>query len=133
MRPSDFPYLDDWLVKASSLHRASEAISICLQLFRSLGLAINYQKSVLTPSQRITFFSLSDVGYPPKQGILIHRKVKPYTIAGSQCIPKKICFCPSPQILSLHDVVSHPHGPHARLRMRPFQEQLDRQWLQVTE
>lgn len=50
-----FPYLDDWLLKAPSLHQDSEAVSFCLQLFRPLGLAINYQKSVLIPSQRITF------------------------------------------------------------------------------
>lgn len=71
--------------------------------------------------------SRSKIGYPPKQGILIHRKTEHHSISGSKSLQKRVPFCLSPQILSAILMV-----PHARLRMRPFREQLDRQWLQIT-
>ncbi|XP_069069647.1 receptor-type tyrosine-protein phosphatase eta-like [Pleurodeles waltl] len=50
-----FPYLDDWLIKASSSQLASKATNVCLELFHSLGLIVNFQKSVTLPTRRIVF------------------------------------------------------------------------------
>lgn len=50
-----FPYLDDWLVKAPSLDGVTRSSDACLQLFSRLGLTLNRDKSVLQPSQQITF------------------------------------------------------------------------------
>ena len=51
-------YLDDWLVLAQSQTQALSHRDLVLNHLRSLGLCTNFQKSVLIPSQRITFLGI---------------------------------------------------------------------------
>lgn len=126
-----FPYLNVWLVKAPSLHRASEAISTCLQRFRSLGLSVNYQKYVLTPCQWITFLRIALDTLQNKAFLSAERQNTIFSLAysfakkefASVCLLKSFLGMMSSAILMVS---------YADLSMRPSQEQVDRQWLQVT-
>lgn len=48
-------YLDDYLIIGESFKKCSKNVSICLKLFQSLGLIINFEKSVLIPQTRCKF------------------------------------------------------------------------------
>ena len=50
-----FPYLDDWLLVASSLEKLLHDISFTLSLLSTLGLQVNHEKSTLHPTQRVTY------------------------------------------------------------------------------
>ena len=46
-------YLDDWLIQASSQEQVLLALDAVLQLFPSLGIVVNWEKSHLVPTQRM--------------------------------------------------------------------------------
>ena len=48
-------YLDDWLVQASSEAAALEATAVTLRLCGDLGFVFNIPKSLLSPTQTITW------------------------------------------------------------------------------
>ena len=50
-----FPYLDDWLLVATSQDEASRNTRLTLDLLGDLGLCINREKSQLEPVQVIPF------------------------------------------------------------------------------
>ena len=47
------PYLDDFLFMASTSSKASAMAEFIMTEFRTLGLEVNYAKSVVNPTQRI--------------------------------------------------------------------------------
>ena len=49
------PYIDDWLLRASSESDSRRYTDIVLRLCRTLGLNVNLEKSDLTPSQQFSF------------------------------------------------------------------------------
>lgn len=51
-------YLDDWLFLNGTSVGLVRDITFALAVFRSLGVLVNHQKSVLTPQQRIEFLGL---------------------------------------------------------------------------
>ena len=51
-------YLDDWLILARSLEDALRAKTIILTLTNKLGLILNLAKSMLTPSQSVTYLGM---------------------------------------------------------------------------
>lgn len=48
-----FPYLDDWLLAAPSRSKIASATRLTLNLFNHLGLQVNWERSLLTPTQSI--------------------------------------------------------------------------------
>ena len=66
-----FPYLDDWLLKASSPQAVVAHLQTTANLLHSLGFTINVPKSHLAPSQMLPFIGaiLDTVqfrAYPPE-------------------------------------------------------------------
>lgn len=53
------PYLDDWLVCAPTQEQAQNNTSLLLHHVSQLGLTVNFAKSLLIPSQQITFIGIS--------------------------------------------------------------------------
>ena len=51
-------YLDDWLLQASSRELVLLALRIVLRLCRSLGIAVNWEKSQMIPSQRMVYLGV---------------------------------------------------------------------------
>lgn len=51
-------YLDDWLIGADSEQECRRAVDKALRLFQDLGFLINRQKSVLTPTQHLTWLGV---------------------------------------------------------------------------
>lgn len=51
-------YIDDTLIMGSSPTKASENVQMAIQLLESLGIIINWKKSVLVPSQTMEFLGL---------------------------------------------------------------------------
>ena len=53
-----FSYIDDFLLLAKSADQLKLNINISLELFKSLGFLINFEKSIITPSTKITFLGV---------------------------------------------------------------------------
>ncbi|XP_061590737.1 uncharacterized protein LOC133456285 [Cololabis saira] len=53
------PYLDDWLICAPSLQEAELMTSRVLTHIEALGMSVNWEKSLLRPTQQTTFIGLS--------------------------------------------------------------------------
>ena len=118
-----FAYLDDWLVVAGSERLASVHTHEVLTLLRDLGWVVNVQKSMLVPSQRITYLGASlDLrrghAYPTPErvasitqlaGAILH---EPYSTARDWM--RLLGFMAS--LVDLLDL--------CRLRMRPLQQYL---------
>jgi hypothetical protein len=51
-------YLDDWLLLHHDAGALQSQINLVLSTFAHLGLRVNFEKSVLAPTQVITFFGL---------------------------------------------------------------------------
>ena len=51
-------YLDDWLIQASSREQVLLALETVLQLCRSLGIVVNWEKSQLIPTQRMVYLGV---------------------------------------------------------------------------
>ena len=51
-------YLDDWLIRASSLQDLCHARDRVLQVCRMLGIQVNFDKSDLVPSQRKVYLGM---------------------------------------------------------------------------
>ena len=51
-------YLDDWLIQASSWEQVLLALETVLQLCRTLGIVVNWEKSQLVPTQRMVYLGV---------------------------------------------------------------------------
>ncbi len=51
-------YLDDWLILAQSREQLGDHMDLVLRQFSQLGLRVNWEKSKLSPVQRITFLGV---------------------------------------------------------------------------
>ena len=51
-------YLDDWLLQASSREQVLLALETVLQLCRSLGIVVSWEKSQLIPTQRMVYLGV---------------------------------------------------------------------------
>ena len=51
-------YLDDWLIQASSREQVLLALETVLQLWKSLGIVVNWEKSQPIPTQRMVYLGV---------------------------------------------------------------------------
>lgn len=125
-----FPYLDDWLVKVPSHLATEEAVGLCTQLFRQLGLQLNKEKLVLSPSRSAKFLGAVLDTVCCKAFPSTERQTKLMTSARRLCKGRSFSLH---LYKSLMDSISSciPLIPNCRLRMRPLQEQLDLQCRQI--
>ena len=120
-------YLDDWLVRASTLHTCLQHTQTLVTLCQELGWLVNKEKSELTPKQVFNF-----VGY---QFDLKEGKVRP-TEERWQALTDKIRsmmsdpVCPVWKFMSLIGLLTATEKQvHlGRLHMRPIQWHLKNNW-----
>ena len=120
-------YLDDWLVRASTLHTCLQHTQTLVTLCQELGWLVNKEKSELAPKQVFNF-----VGY---QFDLKEGKVRP-TEERWQALTDKIRsmmsdpVCPVRKFMSLIDLLTATEKQvHlGRLHMRPIQWHLKNTW-----
>ena len=120
-------YLDDWLVRASTLHTCLQHTQTLVTLCQELGWLVNKEKSELTPKQVFNF-----VGY---QFDLKEGKVRP-TEERWQGLTDKIrsmmsdLVCPVRKFMSLIGLLTATEKQvHlGRLHMRPIQWHLKNNW-----
>ncbi|KAJ1121781.1 hypothetical protein NDU88_000300 [Pleurodeles waltl] len=126
-----YPYLDDWLLKASSPEQARSHQDIVLGVCEALGLQVNYQKSTLTPTQNLHYLGaiisteLQKV-YPSEERLSsINKKCQDLLRASAPTARQVTSLLGS--MASCIFIV-----PNARLHMRPLQEALETNWSQRT-
>nr|XP_013888376.1 PREDICTED: uncharacterized protein LOC106535818 [Austrofundulus limnaeus] len=68
-------YLDDWALIASSKEQATEHLSQVLSHVQALHFSVNFQKSLLTPSQQFSFLGL-EIQYVPCRAERISQKTE---------------------------------------------------------
>ena len=120
-------YLDDWLVRARSLHICLQHTQILVKMCQDLGWLVNLEKSELEPKQVFDF-----VGY---QFDLRSGRVRP-TPDRWQSLQDKIqallllLACPVQQLMSLIGLLTATEKQvHlGRLHMRPIQWHLKNNW-----
>ena len=120
-------YLDDWLVRASTLHTCLQHTQTLVTLCQELGWLVNKEKSELAPKQVFNF-----VGY---QFDLKEGKVRP-TAERWQALTDKIRsmmsdpVCPVRKFMSLIGLLTATEKQvHlGRLHMRPIQWHLKNNW-----
>ena len=120
-------YLDDWLVLARSKEEVLRAKMFILNLVMELGIIINHEKSLLVPSQSITYlgmeidtvrFWVSPTQKRIDKALEIYRE-----FWCSDLMPARSWLRMLGHMASLEKFV-----PGARLRMRPFQFYLKKVW-----
>ena len=120
-------YLDDWLIIASSKAELLRAKTFILKLTTELGILINLEKSVLDPSQVITYL-----------GVVIDSKTfwaspSEKRVNNALSTISEFLSCEARPVKSWQSLLGHMSSlekfiPGARLRMRPLQFQLKQQW-----
>ena len=120
-------YLDDWLILAESKEKLSQQVDQVLSLCLDLGILINREKSDLVPKQRVTYLgmvldSLSVRAFPTQTRI---DNLKKLVVSFLQS--------PSPKAKEWQVLLGHLSSleklvPHGRIRMRPMQLALRRDW-----
>ena len=80
-------YLDDWIIGTDSLLEGLQAKPFVVNTFQQLGFVINQEKSILTPSRRITWLGfdwdaeLGLIRLPLKKCLGIKQKAEKFSIA----------------------------------------------------
>lgn len=126
-----YPYLDDWLVKASSYRECKHHIQQDILTLSVLGFSIHWEKSSMEPEQ-IKIFLGAEIN-------TIQAKVFPSN-KRTQAILRETHHYQKGQVLTVRTVSKHMGmmascihlAPNVRLHMRPFQEWLQQQWSQAT-
>ncbi|XP_050822092.1 uncharacterized protein LOC127057247 [Gopherus flavomarginatus] len=115
-----YPYLDDWLIRGTSESQVRHHLYIVKDLFRSLGLMINIEKSTLIPMQRIDFIGTILDSTLARACLLQPRFQAMATIIQSlqtfRTTSARACLSLLDHMAACTFVTKH-----ARLRLRPFQ------------
>lgn len=124
-----FPYLDDWLIKASSLDVCTHNTQQTLTLLHQLGFIIHLQKLNLQPRT-----------IQPYLGAMLNTRSalacrNPDRINNIVLLIQQFQagpFIPAKTFLRLLDMIAFCIliVPHARLHMRPLQDCVSSQWTQ---
>ena len=119
-------YLDDWLILASSRPLVLQALETVLHLCQELGILVNWEKSQLTPSQRVVYL-----------GVILNSTL--FRASLSQPRVEKLCLTVEEFLSSLWrrllGILSSPISivPGGRLRMRSLQLRLHLLWDQMDD
>ena len=120
-------YLDDWLLQASSREQGLLALETVLQLFRSLGIVVNWEKSQLIPTQRMVYLEviLDSISFRASPALKRVEKLLSIGDVFLSCARQ-----PVSSWLELLGVLSSMIQlvPGGRLRMRSLQLTLRRHW-----
>ena len=120
-------YLDDWLILAGSLEDALRAKNLILSLSCKLGLILNLEKSMLVPSQTVTYLGMIIdsrsmlVSPTPKRVANLISLVQEFQSLRSNSAHRW-------EVLLGHMVSLEKFRPLARLRLRHFQHWLNLKW-----
>ena len=129
-------YLDDWLIipliQASSREQVLLALETVLQLFRSLGIVVNWEKSQLIPTQRMFYLGvlLDSISFRASPALKRVEKLLSISDVFLSCVRQ-----PVSSWLELLGVLSSMIHlvPGGRLRMRSLQFTLRRSWDHVDQ
>ena len=125
-------YLDDWLIQASSREEVLLALETVLQLCKSLGIVVNWEKSQLIPTQWMVYLGvlLDSISFRASPAL---KRVEKLLSIGDVFLSsvKK----PVSSWLELLGVLSSMIQllPGGRLRMRSRQFTLRRSWDQIDQ
>ena len=120
-------YLDDWLILANSLVEALRARQIVLDLAKCLGLIINLDKSVLTPSQTATYLGMTfdSVRFTVAPSL---KRASNMASLVLEFLRHDVRSAQRWQVLLGHMISLEKFRPLSRLRLRHFQFWLNRRW-----
>jgi hypothetical protein len=127
-----YPYLDDCLLVAKSRQELNHSIQVTLTTLQSLGFLINFRKSHLEMTQRLTFLgmeidSLIGSAFLPKQkSVTLASYAMSFLPVGTYKTAREYL-----RLLGLM-TSSMLMVPHARLYMRPIQIYLNASWNRKT-
>ena len=125
-------YLDDWLIQASSQEQVLLALGSVLQLFLSLGIVVNWEKSQLIPTQRMVYLGVLLDSVSVRASPALKRVEKLLSIGdvflSSEHQPVSSWLELLGVLASMIQLV-----PGGRLRMRSLQFVLRRSWDQIDQ
>ena len=125
-------YLDNWLLQASSREQVLLALRTVLQLCRSLGIVINWEKSRMIPTQRMVYLGviLDSTAFRASPALKRVEKLLSIGDVFLSCISQ-----PVSSWLEWLGVLSSMIQlvPGGRLRLRSLQLALQRQWNQIDQ
>ena len=129
-------YLDDWLIipliQASSREQVLLALETVLQLCRSLGIVVNWEKSQLIPTRRMVYLGvlLDSISFRASPALKKVEKLLSISDVFLSCVRQ-----PVSSWLELLGVLSSMIQlvPGGRLRMRSLQFTLRRSWDHVDQ
>ena len=125
-------YLDDWLIQVSSWEQVLLALETVLQLCRSLGIVVNWEKSQLIPTQRMVYLGvlLDSISFRASPALKRVEKLLSIGDVFLSCVRQ-----PVSSWLELLGVLSSMIQlvPGGRLRMRSLQFTLRQSWDQVDQ
>ena len=120
-------YLDDWLVLASSQEEACWAKDKVLSLCQELGIIVNLEKSILTPSQTIVYLGIRIDSQTFRASPTPSRIEKFFSIA-EEFLSSKVQSAKFWRVLPGHLASLFRLVPIGQLRMRALQLALSRGW-----
>ena len=125
-------YLDDWLIQASSREQVLLALETVLQLCKSLGIVVNWEKTRLIPTQRMVYLGvlLDSISFRASPAL---KRVEKLLSIGDVFLSS--VKQPVSSWLELLGVLSSIIQliPGGRLRMRSLQFTIRRSWDQVDQ
>ena len=121
------PYLEDWLSRNKNRQKLLEDRKFILSLINSLGLIINYEKSVLVPAQVFTFIGMEFLTHTNIVRVPQARQMK---ILDSFRVFSQKTSVPARDYLSLLGQLNAAADfvMLGRLHLKPLQMSLHNQW-----
>ena len=122
-------YLDNWLIRARSAKLSEENTKTVLKLVEDLGFVINLEKSELKPTQQIVYLG---AGYVLQEGIVrpAEERIVKLQTSLRKFLTKTVHTARVWQHVIGLLVAMEKLVPGGRLRIRPLQFELAKQWKQ---
>ena len=120
-------YLDDWLLRSDSREKSVQDTQRLLNLVQSLGWLVNFDKSELTPSQRLDFLGYH---FDLEKGLVFPTSKSLEKLALIVASLKRNLYISARSLMSLIGLLVSLEKtvPLGRLHIRPFQWHLKNHW-----